>query len=320
LTVARFGLSFGRLMAVRFVVRSREGKVVPGELAFPFEQSRVVIGRGASADVRIPHPTVSEQHATVQSRGDHYVIVDVGSTNGTKLDGQRLPVDAPRRLRDGALIEVGVYALSFHSGVLVNEPMSAERTAELARRLVREAAGAGGRRIEPPRLCVVAGSATGTTLELPSPPARLLVGSSAACQLVLGDGGVAPEHLEITVDLEGVLAKTIDAGQPPVSRRLRDGDEITLGAARLLFEEPAQPSLDGLKGLADQPLPPPPPPPAAEREVTLELSPQKSKPAAASPEASAKRSGMDADLMIYALAAVVLVASALGLALLLRTQ
>jgi FHA domain/Inner membrane component of T3SS, cytoplasmic domain len=300
-------------MGVRFVVRSREGQEVPGELSFPFEQTRVVLGRGVSADVRIPHPTVSEHHATVQLRGDHFVITDAGSTNGTRLDGQRLPADAPRRLRDGARIELGVYTVSFHAGVLVNEPVSAERTAELARRLVREAAGAA--RIAPPRLCVVAGVATGTTLELPMTPARLVVGSSASCQLVLQDAGVAAEHLEITIDLEGVLAKTLDPSHSVVSRRLRDGDEINLGAARLLFEEPAQVPLDALKGAHDAPLPPPPVLP--EKTVALEPPPALERmPSVPSPATRAQR--VDADLMIYALAGIVLLASAVGLALLLR--
>jgi pSer/pThr/pTyr-binding forkhead associated (FHA) protein len=57
------------------------------------------IGRGAHNDVVINDDSVSDTHAKLQRRDDGWYVVDVGSTNGTYVGGQR--ITAERRL-DGA--------------------------------------------------------------------------------------------------------------------------------------------------------------------------------------------------------------------------
>ncbi len=312
-------------MGVRFVVRSRAGVKVPGEPEFVFDQSRVSIGRGSAADVRIPDRTVSEHHVSVQALGDHFVITDLGSTNGTRLEGQRLQAEAPRRLRDGDRIELGVYVLTFHSAALVREAVSAERTAELARRLLRDAEAARGKQVPAPRVCVVSGPLTGTTIELPASAPRLVIGRAESCQLVLPDPTVASEHAELVSDLEGVLCRALGAspivvaGHTLLARRLRDGDEIVLGETRLLFEEPVQALLDALKSEPDEPVPPPAAVPER-TEVLPEAAPAAAPPSAAGKHAPLAPKRADADLFIYALAAVVLIASVLGLLLLFHAR
>jgi pSer/pThr/pTyr-binding forkhead associated (FHA) protein len=313
-------------MAVRFVVRSRDGQKLQAELAFPFDQARIVLGRGPAADVRIPDPAVSEAHASVQLRGSDWMLTDLASRNGTKHNGQRLLADRARKLRDGDLIELGTYTLSFHSGVLMTEPMSAERTAELARRLWREAQSARGIELPAPRLCVLSGPRTGDRLEIPPAPSRMHVGGGDKCQLVLPEPALARDTLEIAHDLEGVLMRSLSGeaiiqvgSQRFKSRRLRDGDEFQVGATRCLFEEPAQGAIDALKGepellLSAAALP--------ERTVTTPAAPSEEAVERPSkrPAAPVKSGRSDADMVIYALAIAVLVASALGLALLLHVR
>ncbi len=241
------GAGVGRLwvsMGVRFVISLAEGEPLPEEVGYGFEQARIVIGRGPGADVRLPHLTVSETHATVRLDGDSYVILDNDSKNGTQVNGTRVVQGRGKRLRDGDRIDVGVYALSFRTGVVLSQPTTMERTAELARRLFRQSQQ--GAHVEGPRLCVLSGPETGKSLDVPPPPARLLLGRAEACQLVLPDPAVAQEHAELVRDLDGVLIKTLGSAEAPningqllAQRRLRDGDELVLGTTRLLFEEPA---------------------------------------------------------------------------------
>ena len=311
-------------MGVRFVVRSCEGKKPSSVIDYPFEQTRIVIGRGAASDVRIPHRTISEFHATVQQHGDLWQLVDSGSTNGTSLNGSRLVGDRPKRLRDGDLIELGPYVLSFHTGVLVAEPVSAERTAELARRLLRESYGARAQNLPAPRLCVVSGPATGKVLEILPALSRAVIGTKPGCQLVLVDPGMALEHLEVIHDLDGVLIRGVgenvfmQAGQSQRSRRLRDGDEVVVGSTHLLFEEPAQVAIDALKHEPDLPFSE-----SLGRTETEALAQEPVPPqleAAMGPKPRAASERTDADMLIYALAAIVLIASTLGLLLLLRSH
>ena len=65
-----------------------------------------VIGRGAEADVVVDDAGVSRRHAEVHTDGNRVRVVDLGSTNGTFVDGERVgPQGAP--LADGSRITVG---------------------------------------------------------------------------------------------------------------------------------------------------------------------------------------------------------------------
>ncbi len=65
----------------------------------------VVIGRTPGADIVIADDFISSQHARVVPSGEDAVLEDLGSTNGTVLNGQRLT--APQQLRPGDAIDIG---------------------------------------------------------------------------------------------------------------------------------------------------------------------------------------------------------------------
>jgi DNA-binding winged helix-turn-helix (wHTH) protein len=64
-----------------------------------------VLGREPNATVLIDHTSVSRRHARVSVGGADAVIEDLGSRNGTFVNGQR--VEAPLKLRDGDVIGLG---------------------------------------------------------------------------------------------------------------------------------------------------------------------------------------------------------------------
>ena len=194
-------------MGLRLVVRSIAGQRPRDEVAYEFEQTRVVIGRSAGADVRLPHPTVSEIHATLLLDGAAHGIQDDGSTNGTYVNGTQLVPHRRRTLNDGDEIEVGECRLAYRGRHMVTQPTSGERTAELARRLFRE----GQRSIGPPRLVVLTGLQTGARLEIPPPPSRVVIGRGPECQLTLEDEEVSAEHAELVRDLDGVLMRNLSS-------------------------------------------------------------------------------------------------------------
>ena len=69
------------------------------------------IGRGRQADVVLNDPNVSRQHAEIRPRGGSWVITDLGSTNGSQLNGRR--IDGSEVLREGDEIELGASVLTF---------------------------------------------------------------------------------------------------------------------------------------------------------------------------------------------------------------
>ncbi|MFI9771544.1 FtsK/SpoIIIE domain-containing protein [Streptomyces sp. NPDC052415] len=72
---------------------------------------RIEVGRSADADVPLDDPDVSRLHCAVTVAADgHVSVADLGSTNGTTLDGARVGT-RPVRLAPGALLRIGESAL-----------------------------------------------------------------------------------------------------------------------------------------------------------------------------------------------------------------
>lgn len=68
---------------------------------------RVVVGRSRRSDLRIPNRRVSAEHAILTWTGVEWQVRDLGSTNGTFLDGHRLAVGSHSRVRRNALVAFG---------------------------------------------------------------------------------------------------------------------------------------------------------------------------------------------------------------------
>jgi DNA-binding response OmpR family regulator len=71
----------------------------------PLEGESTVIGRAPECDVVIEGRLISRQHACIRREGGAYVLEDLGSHNGTTVNG--LPLDQPLPLHDGDRIELG---------------------------------------------------------------------------------------------------------------------------------------------------------------------------------------------------------------------
>ena len=79
----------------------------------PLADTPLTIGRATDAAVRVSDTSVSRRHAEVRPSGGGWQIVDLGSTNGTRVNGS--PVKE-RRLEDGDTITVGDATLRFEAG------------------------------------------------------------------------------------------------------------------------------------------------------------------------------------------------------------
>jgi transcriptional regulator with PAS, ATPase and Fis domain len=74
------------------------------------KKKRLIIGKGASCDMRFMDPTVSRQHLEVEARDDTFYVRDLGSTNGTQINGTRI---MEAFLSPGSRIQVGNVELMF---------------------------------------------------------------------------------------------------------------------------------------------------------------------------------------------------------------
>ncbi len=74
------------------------------------DQHTSIIGRADDADIQVGEYAVSRRHAMILTNGRAHLIRDLGSTNGTRVNGLHV---VEKLLRDGDTIEIGGTAFQF---------------------------------------------------------------------------------------------------------------------------------------------------------------------------------------------------------------
>jgi pSer/pThr/pTyr-binding forkhead associated (FHA) protein len=77
---------------------------------FDIEKDEVVAGRGSTCDVRLDDSSVSSRHCAVRCDGNKYSLADLGSTNGTRVNGVTIQ---QTRLKPKDIIQAGNVELMF---------------------------------------------------------------------------------------------------------------------------------------------------------------------------------------------------------------
>lgn len=92
----------------KLIVKSPEfaGQVVA------LDQSVVTIGRGEDNTFQLAHPSVSTRHAEFRAEGGDYRLVDLGSTNGSRVNDEKITETI---LRNGDVVMLGNMILSYES-------------------------------------------------------------------------------------------------------------------------------------------------------------------------------------------------------------
>lgn len=112
------GLKRGRF-GIASSIRQSEPGLRPGAIVLPSGERITlsadisVIGRLSECAITISDGNVSRRHAQIQRMGSGFAVSDLGSTNGTLLNGERLTTE--RRLTDGDIIAVGPIQLRFEA-------------------------------------------------------------------------------------------------------------------------------------------------------------------------------------------------------------
>jgi hypothetical protein len=78
--------------------------------SYPLSIGSTVIGRGDQANLRLPDVGISRRHARLDYDGSQVVLTDLGSTNGSMVNGQRISAVA---LNPGDMIQIGTTTLTF---------------------------------------------------------------------------------------------------------------------------------------------------------------------------------------------------------------
>ncbi|MBK6695575.1 MAG: FAD-dependent oxidoreductase [Myxococcales bacterium] len=202
--------------------------LLAGATQFPLRGPSAVIGRDPSAaQVVLADGMVSATHAQVARHDGGVYVRDLGSSNGTWVNGA--PVTVPLRLSGGDRVRVG--------GVELLVSIDGQSTRADAH------APTGGPADARPHLEVRSGNALGLAFALTAPVVR--IGRDPSCAVRLDDPSVSPVHAELReqggafhlADAQSVYG-TSCGGQrlmPGHWATLKEGDAITIGQVALVF-------------------------------------------------------------------------------------
>jgi pSer/pThr/pTyr-binding forkhead associated (FHA) protein len=326
-------------MPITVIVRALASAASGESLRLTFDGTqRVVIGRGAGSDVRIPDASVSHRHASLRAQGSDFSVVDEGSTNGTYVGDVRIAPRTSRLVRSGDMVRVGRVWIELRMDQSPVTRDVAAATRDLALALVSQAMAAMGTD-RTPKVRVVEGRDQGAVLALSEEERTYVVGRAPHCDLALSDGDSSREHVHVILRGGAVFLRDQGAkngtfaGDARVSSEgevlWRPATMVRIGRTVLALEEPISHALADLERAADEPLraeeetaaPPRPSVPAgAEPPGPPEGTP--AAPIVAAPEAASRSAPRvrwsAADLLVMAAAVTVLVLSLAGLVWLLR--
>jgi pSer/pThr/pTyr-binding forkhead associated (FHA) protein len=194
-------------MAITVIVRSEGGSDT--RLTFDGMQ-RVVIGRGAGSDVRLPDPGVSQRHACLIGRGADFLLVDEGSTNGTFVGDVRIAPHTSRIVRTGDSVRIGRVLLELRVDQSPVTRDVAGATRDLALALVARAMAARGEDLTA-RICVVEGNDQGMVLGLVDEGRAYVVGRGPECDLRLSDADASRAHVYVERRGNAVVVRDLGA-------------------------------------------------------------------------------------------------------------
>lgn len=197
---------------------------------WPIAEGNLTVGRAKDCQIWIPNTCLSRRHTQLRCEGRRTVITDLGSVNGTFVNG--VQVQEAQELRHGDLVRVGPLEFRYES-LTPAEPEVPERPTIVM-----------GEPSRVPRLEVSGGQQRGLVFDLVRE--RMVIGRVGQGQqwdIVLPDRAVSRPHAEILKQGDSFLLKDLGSANGTLvngvvlsePHGLSDGDAITIGEAVLVF-------------------------------------------------------------------------------------
>jgi pSer/pThr/pTyr-binding forkhead associated (FHA) protein len=227
------------------------------------DQMTFTVGRRATCDLQLPNSAVSGLHARFEldSSGTARVI-DLGSKNGTAVDGMRIEPNVPALLKAGSEVTIANVALVLSDGVEGDSmSLSLEQSESLSRSFLRGMLGVAARGNRA-TLQVLKGPAKGTLFSIDERRSRVLIGTGEGVDLEVGVPALAGKPVTLLMNEQSYQLlphgeAKLQVGSEPVEqpRRLRDGDTIRILKSTIRFRDPLQSAIDGLDEDGEPPVP-----------------------------------------------------------------
>jgi len=225
----------------KLVISDDEGKTT----VVPLVRDEITIGRKEGNTIRLTERNVSRKHARLRKANGAFVLEDLGSYNGIKINGRK--IGDPYELKTGDQINIGDYmlALQLDAAETVSEstaPVTPPASAEAATAMIPTPS---EQPAPPARLVMLSPPAPGAEFALSKPAVRF--GRAEDLDAWVNHRSISREHAEVRHDDGGF--KIVDLGsanglrvngQETRETPFGPGDVIEMGQVRFRFVAPGE--------------------------------------------------------------------------------
>lgn len=213
------------------------------------KSGRLTIGRDKQNNIVLAESGVSGFHAEIQIDGSHVHVIDLGSTNGTFVNGKRINGKHELKAWDTVRfdsLEAEIVDSAGRRPTMVNQAIPDAGPAAAGKTQVRPSVGSDKTQLvsQPvPKLVVISGPASGKSYVLEGESRS--IGRADGNDIVLPDQTVSSKHAALRkvgaawrIDDAGSSNGVMVNGSKVSSRELKAGDKIVLGKTEMRFELP----------------------------------------------------------------------------------
>ena len=214
--------------------------------SYPLDKPEITLGRDPSADIVIDSPGVSRRHARLFQQGGAHLLEDLGSSNGTFVNGRR--ISGPTRLQSGDKAAFGqsvvlqyrmpqqVSATVMETAVSAGQATMLDAAPGSAATIIGETS-LSSTPASPPQLTITIAGQKSSNYSLTLP--AITIGRATDNDIVIDSRIVSRHHARLEKGPTGYrLVVLPDAGNPvllegrplPASRRLENGDLLRIGS------------------------------------------------------------------------------------------
>lgn len=224
------------------------------EKVYSFSHEGIVIGRADDSGVKLVGSSVSRKHAQIQIADNNCFLIDLGSGNGTFLNGAKVSPNKETLLRHGDLISIDNYNLSFNAidemlsssfnEITDSDVLEVKLLKKVLRAIDKESI---------PSIEVLNGNFVGKKFFLTDDIEEVTIGRDESSEFEIREYVISRQHAKILRKngrwlLEDIKSKngTYLNNRRVTQEELHDGDRIALGTIVLIFRNPKEADLEAI--------------------------------------------------------------------------